>query len=218
VPPGDPFFVYVRCLACRALLSGYPCGGPFEPCVPPANQPYFRPGNNATRGQVAKILSNAAGFADVIPSTVQTFEDVPPGSTFWVYIERIAVRGIIQGYPCGGPGEPCIAPGNRPYFRPYNPVTRGQLAKMDALTAGLAATPTTQTFEDVPPGHPFYPWVEQLAVLGLISGYPCGGPFEPCIGPLNRPYYRPYVDITRAQTAKIIAGTFFPNCQTPVKR
>jgi hypothetical protein len=145
VPPGDPFFVYVRCLACRALLSGYPCGGPFEPCVPPANQPYFRPGNNATRGQVAKILSNAAGFADVIPSTVQTFEDVPPG-------------------------------------------------------------------------HPFYPWVEQLAVLGLISGYPCGGPFEPCIGPLNRPYYRPYVDITRAQTAKIIAGTFFPNCQTPVKR
>ena len=59
VPPGDPFFVYVRCLACRALLNGYPCGGPFEPCVPPANQPYFRPGNNATRGQICKIVYQA---------------------------------------------------------------------------------------------------------------------------------------------------------------
>ena len=84
-----------------------------------------------------------------------------------------------------------------------------------ALTAGLTATPTTQTFEDVPPGHTFYPWVEQLAALGVIAGYPCGGPSEPCVPPLNRPYYRPYVDVTRAQTAKIIATTFFPNCQTP---
>jgi hypothetical protein len=204
VPPNDPFFVYIRCLTCRALLSGYPCGGPGEPCNPPGNQPYFRPVANATRGQIAKILSNAAGYSEVIPSTQQTFEDVPPGSTFWVFIERIASRGIINGYPCGSAGEPCVGPGNRPYFRPYIPVTRGQLSKMDALTAGLTAVPTTQTFEDVPPGSTFYPWIEQLSNLGVISGYPCGGAGEPCVPPGNRPYFRPYNDVTRGQITKFV--------------
>jgi hypothetical protein len=218
VPPGDPFYSDVRCLTCRALLSGYPCGSPGEPCIGPDNQPYFRPNNNATRGQIAKILSNAAGYAEAIPSTQQTFEDVLPGSTFWVYIERVAARGFITGYPCGGPFEPCIGPGNRPYFRPYNAVTRGQLAKMDALTAGFTEMPTTQTFEDVPPGSTFYVYIERLAVRGIVAGYPCGGPFEPCVGPGNRPYFRTYNNVTRAQTAKIIANSFFPNCQTPAHR
>jgi hypothetical protein len=218
VSANDPFYSYVRCLTCRGFLSGYPCGSPGEPCIGPANQPYFRPTNNATRGQIAKILSNAAGYSESFPSTQQTFEDVPPGSTFYVYIERVALRGFINGYPCGGAGEPCITPGNRPYFRPNNAVTRGQLAKMDALTAGFTETPTGQTFEDVPPGRTFYVYIERLATRGYIQGYPCGGPFEPCVAPANRPYFRPYNNVTRAQTAKIIANSFFPNCQTPATR
>jgi hypothetical protein len=217
VPPSDPFFSYIRCLTCRALLSGYPCGSPGEPCVGPGNPPYFRPTHNATRGQIAKILSNAAGFSEAIPSTQQTFADVPPGSTFWTHVERIASRGVINGYPCGGPVEPCLGPGNRPYFRPNNAVTRGQLAKMDALTAGFTETPTTQTFADVAVSSTFYVYIERLAVRGVINGYPCGGPSEPCLGPGNRPYFRWGSNVTRAQTAKIIANSFFPNCQTPIR-
>jgi hypothetical protein len=217
VPPGDPFYAFIRCLTCRALLSGYPCGGSGEPCGP-SSQPYFRPTNPATRGQIAKSLSNAAGFSEAVPSSRQTFADVPPGSTFWVQIERLAARGTIGGYPCGSPAEPCSAPGNRPYFRPNTAVTRGQLAKMTALTAGWTETPTAQTFEDVPVGSSFYVTIERLAVRGVIAGYPCGGPGEPCSAPGNRPYFRPGVNITRAQTAKIIANSFFPNCQTPVGR
>ena len=38
--------------------------------------PYFRPSNSATRGQISKIVSNAAGFGD--PPGAQMFEDVPP--------------------------------------------------------------------------------------------------------------------------------------------
>ena len=53
VPVGSTFYDYIRCLACRGIVSGYPCGGPGEPC-PGA---YFRPGNNVTRGQVSKIVS-----------------------------------------------------------------------------------------------------------------------------------------------------------------
>jgi hypothetical protein len=217
VPPTDPFYSFVRCLACRGLLSGYPCGGPGEPCLP-GSAPYFRPTNTTTRGQAAKILSNAAGYADPIPSAQQTFQDVPPGSTFWVFIERLAERGIVGGYPCGGPTEPCVSPGNRPYFRPNATVTRGQLAKMDGLAAGWTETPTTQTFADSPPGSPFYLYIERAARRGVVSGYPCGGPSEPCQPPTNRPYFRPGNPVTRAQAAKIVANSFFPNCSTPIQR
>jgi hypothetical protein len=127
-PPGSTFYDYIRCLACRGIVGGYPCGGPGEPC--PGQ--YYRPNNNVTRGQVSKIVSESAGFTDAIPSTQQTFEDVPPSGTFWLWIERLSSRGIIGGYACGGPFEPCVTPGNLPYFRPNNQATRGQMAKIAA--------------------------------------------------------------------------------------
>jgi hypothetical protein len=58
---------------------------------------------------------------------------VPPGSTLYADIERVAGRGIVNGYPCGGPFEPCVGPANRPYFRPNNPATRGPMSKIAAL-------------------------------------------------------------------------------------
>jgi hypothetical protein len=98
--------------------------------VAPDNRPYFRPGNDVTRGHLSKIVSGAAGGTE--SPTGQTFEDVAPGSTVYLYIERIASRGVVSGYPCGGPFEPCVTPGNRPYFRPNNPATRGQMSKIAA--------------------------------------------------------------------------------------
>jgi hypothetical protein len=89
--------------------------------VAPTNRPYFRPNNNVTRGQLSKITSGAAGWTET-----------PTGQTFYLYVERMATRSIISGYPCGGVGEPCVTPGNRPYFRPNNTVTRGQASKMVA--------------------------------------------------------------------------------------
>ena len=55
---------------------------------------------------------------------------------FWLWIERLAAHGAISGYTCGGPGEPCVPPGNRPYFRWGANATRGQIAKIDAIAAG----------------------------------------------------------------------------------
>jgi hypothetical protein len=212
--PGSTFYDFIRCLACRGIVGGYPCGGPGEPC--PGS--YYRPNNNVTRGQVSKIVSESAAFTDPVPSTQQTFEDVPPGSTFAQWIERLSTRGIIAGYPCGGPFEPCVGPNNRPYFRPNNNVTRGQLAKIVSGAAGYTETPTGQIFEDVPPTGTFYLWVERLAGRGIIGGYPCGGPGEPCVAPANRPYFRPNNPATRGQMSKIAAAAFFPNCATPARR
>jgi hypothetical protein len=130
---------------------------------------------------------------------------VPPGSTFYSYIETGAAHGIIQGYPCGFPGEPCIGPGNRPYFRPFNPITRGQLSKVIALGRSYPLpTPTTGTFEDVPPGSTFFSYIEAMAEQGIVVGYPCGGPGEPCLPPDNRPYFRPNNSATRGQVTKFV--------------
>ncbi len=88
VPVGSTFYPFIRCLACKGIINGYPDGT-------------FRPGNNVTRGQLSKIVSNSAGFSD--NQTTQMFRDVPVGSTFYQYIGRLASRGFINGYPCSAP-------------------------------------------------------------------------------------------------------------------
>ncbi|MGA7730854.1 MAG: S-layer homology domain-containing protein [Chloroflexia bacterium] len=206
VPEGSTFYEFVRCMACRGIINGYTSG-----CE--TGNPCFRPSNNVTRGQLAKIVSNSAGFSD--PAGPQQFEDVPPGSTFFDFIWRLAFRGIVSGYPCGGPGEPCVAPDNRPYFRPNADVTRGQLSKIVSEAAGYSDPPGAQQFEDVLPGSTFYDWIWRLADRGIMSGYPCGGEGEPCNPPDNRPYFRPGKNATRGQASKIVANTFYPNCETP---
>jgi hypothetical protein len=131
VPADYTFYSVVRCLACRNILTGYPCGSSAsEPCGDSGN-PYFRPGAKITRGQIAKIVANAAGLDD--PPGTRIFEDVAEGTPFFDYIQRLTNKGYISGYPCGGAGEPC-QPGNRPYFRPNADVTRGQAAKIVANT------------------------------------------------------------------------------------
>jgi hypothetical protein len=199
VPVGSTFYPFIRCLACRGIINGYADGT-------------FRPNNNVTRGQLSKIVSNSAGFSDPQPN--QMFEDVPVGSTFQVYIGRLASRGYISGYACSGQAEPCVPPGNRPYFRPNNNATRGQISKIVSNAAGFSEPHTDQTFQDVPPGSTFYDFIERLASRGVMGGYPCGNP-EPCVPPEDRPYFRPNNNATRGQTSKIVANTFFPGCQTP---
>jgi hypothetical protein len=68
-----------------------------------------------------------------VPSTRQTFADVPNTNAFWLWIEQLAGQQIIAGYACGGLGEPCD-PQNRPYFRWGANTTRGQLSKIAANT------------------------------------------------------------------------------------
>jgi len=127
----NTFYEWINRLARRGILGGHPCGTtPAEPCVAPRNLPYFRPHADATRAQIAKIISNAANFTE--SHTAQTFTDVPTSHAFYIWIARLSSRGIIGGYQCGtNPGEPC-GPGNRAYFRPVANGTRGQVSKMVA--------------------------------------------------------------------------------------
>lgn len=200
VPSGSTFYSFIRCLACRGIISGYTDGT-------------FRPDNNITRSQIAKMVSNAAGIND--DPGEQIYEDVDIANPFYVWINRLSSRSYMGGYPCGSvPEEPCISPNNRPYFRPFANATRAQLAKIVSNAAGFGDVPGEQIFADVEPDNGFYVWIQRLASRGIMGGYPCGGEGEPC-DDANRPYFRPYNNVTRGQTSKIIAGAFFPNCQTP---
>ncbi|HMA37030.1 MAG TPA: S-layer homology domain-containing protein [Chloroflexia bacterium] len=140
VPPSHPFFAVVEAAAHAGLASGYPCGGPGEPCDR-QQRPYFRPAAPVTRGQVAKLVVIAAGWAIGTPAG-PPFADVPPSAPFAPYIAAAAAHGVIAGYSCGGPGEPCDSQ-QRPYFRPAGPATRGQIAKIvyAAWTSRLCLSP-----------------------------------------------------------------------------
>jgi hypothetical protein len=202
VPASQPFHDFVQVLACRGIIGGYADGS-------------FRPYNNVTRGQVTKFVVNAAALNDPIPVTQQTFADVPASYPFWLYIERLAGRVYISGYTCGGPGEPCDSQA-RPYFRPGANLTRGQLSKIVANTGGYSEAVSGQLFEDVPATSPFYAYIERMALHNVINGYICGAsPAGSCVQPGNRPYFAPGNNVTRGQTAKIVANTFYPGAPTP---
>jgi 5'-nucleotidase/2',3'-cyclic-nucleotide 2'-phosphodiesterase/3'-nucleotidase/5'-nucleotidase len=117
VPVGSTFYPYVTCLVTNGIAGGYPDGT-------------FRPNNNVTRGQAAKIVANAGGYHDRIPVARQTFRDVPNTQPIWLYIERMAQRHLISGYPDGT-------------FRPTANLTRGQAAKIVSNTLLPACAATT---------------------------------------------------------------------------
>lgn len=216
VSTADTFYPYIQCLSCRGIITGYPCGGVGEPCNA-NNDPYFRPGNPVTRGQLAKMISLSKGYDEVLAQLgIQSFSDVPDTDPFWIYVERSLLHEVVAGYPCGAISEPCDSVSHR-YFRTGVDAGRGQLAKMVSIAAEFndAIPPTRQTYEDVAPDSTFWVYIERLSWRGMISGYPCGGVGEPCVPPGNRPYFRPSIIATRAQTAKIVAMAFFPQCTPP---
>ncbi|HMA36883.1 MAG TPA: kelch repeat-containing protein [Chloroflexia bacterium] len=192
----DYFYTPVLYLACHGVISGYSNGdGTFS----------FRPYNNTTRSQMVKIVVLGFGLTTATPPAGgYTFADVPPANPFFGVVETAAAHAVVSGYTCGGPNEPCDS-ANRPYFRPYTNVTRGQLSKIDVVAAGWAVLnpPGPGTFADVLPGTAFYTFVETAFCHGIISGYSCGGAGEPCDNQ-NRPYFRQYTPATRGQIAKIV--------------
>jgi parallel beta-helix repeat protein len=129
---GNPFWLYIERLYAHGYINGYLCG---TECIPGDDRPLFRPGNNVTRYQIAKILVRSNQYATITPATAH-FEDVPTTDEFYAYVETAYQKGLINGYPCD---TECM-PGNRPYFRGWANTTRGQLSKMVIQTL-IAPTP-----------------------------------------------------------------------------
>ena len=146
VPATQPFYLWVEVGAARGVVSGYACGAAGEPCDA-GNRPYFRPGNNVNRGQLAKMIVQGRGWTAYAPAE-QTFNDVPPSSPYYGYVERVANYTVIAGYGCD-PNSLCDrCPGL--YYRPYGTATRAQASKLISL-AGPAPVATATPVPPPPP-------------------------------------------------------------------
>jgi hypothetical protein len=187
--PTAYYYVPVYYLACHGVIGGYADGT-------------YRPFNNTTRGQMAKIVVGAYALPIQTPAGgAYTFADNLPGSTFFGYVETAVADGIVTGYPCGGVNpqtasvETCDG-ANRPYYRPSNYVTRGQLTKIVVIAAQQVQgwtllNPATPSFSDVPVGSTFYRYIETAVCHQVLGGY-------------NDGTFRPVDNAFRGQIAKIV--------------
>jgi len=106
VPTTYTFYAYIETARNRGLISGYADGT-------------FRPSQNITRAQVAKIVAAARRYQLLNPAT-PSFSDVPTDNFFYREIETLNAHNIISGGSCG----------TGRCFRPNDPITRGELSKV----------------------------------------------------------------------------------------
>ena len=168
-------------LADEGVIAGYP-DGTFRPYIP------------VTRGEFSKILVKGFNMCCNTPGGPH-FTDVPPGSTFYDWIETAYNAGIISGYSdyahCGI-YVPCFLPGAY--------LSRQQMAKMVTIpanyndpTSGRAAT-----YYDVVSGSTFFSFVENLVMHGIAFPITTSPPPPACSGVSSLPCFQPSANATRA--------------------
>lgn len=146
----------------QEMIKGYPDGS-------------FRPKNSVTRGELAMMVSRALNLK---PLENNTFSDVATTYFARTYINRLVEKKVINGYPDYT-------------FRPQNPVTRAEAAKMIRGAFELNGE-SSKTFKDVLDRKLYYyDDVYALTSSGIIDGYPDGT-------------FKPNAFITRAEIAKIL--------------
>ncbi|HMA35111.1 MAG TPA: S-layer homology domain-containing protein [Chloroflexia bacterium] len=99
VLPGTAFYTFVETAVCHGIISGYSCGGVGEPCDN-QNRPYFRQYNQATRGQIAKIVYGA----------VTNSPPCAPAAALGPPLRFAGLAARAGGAPVHQVGRPAIAP------------------------------------------------------------------------------------------------------------
>lgn len=139
----------------------------------------FQPNAHISRKHSVLMLQRFFGWDD-LGSYISPFQDVESTLTVSNFSIMSAYRqGVIQGY-------------NEQFFKPNNPLTRGQMALILARSLDLDGVPFTgnsYSFDDVKPTDEFYDEVQHLASMGIIS---------------NQDRFRPNDYISRAEFAAMI--------------
>ncbi len=105
------------------------------------------------------LISANSAFAQT------TFNDVPTGYWAQTFIQELASRDIIKGFPDGG-------------FRPNDLVTRAQFAAMLSKAVNKAPMRGEVTFVDVASNYWAANAIQKAYTTGFMAGYP-GNVFEP---------------------------------------
>lgn len=147
-----------------AYIMGYPDGT-------------VQPEGEITRAEACTIFFRLLtdSSRDYYFSKTNDYSDVNAGDWFNNAISTLSNAGIVTGYNDGT-------------FRPNQPITRGEMAKIIANFANL--NKGTKSFTDLS-GHWSKSYVELAAGNGWIAGYPDGS-------------FRPDQKITRAETVTMI--------------
>lgn len=119
----------------------------------------YCPDEHITRAQMAKFLVLALGERGMRGSGRSRFSDVDADAWHRHFVERLADLGITAGYPDGT-------------FRPYEPVTRAQMAVF--LTRAFDDLTPVETpagvFADVPTTASYAGAVEGIRTAGVTQG------------------------------------------------
>ena len=116
---------------------------------------------------------------------IPTFSDVKniESHHFYESVRSLASRGIVKGFSDGT-------------FKPYQSVTRGQIASVLAQTLGLDTKNVKNPgFKDVKVTDPYYGPIAALVEAGIVEGY-------------NDKTFKPGEPLTRAHIAKMISIGF----------
>ena len=182
VPLSYRFHREIRVLALRGALGGYQKAG----------ATVFRPDDALARAQLAKILVAALGLHTeaVEPASVPFLDVAADTGTYpFDYVQEASRLGIVSGVTL-----------DPPQFKPFEPVTRIQLARMAVRAAGAVGSPLpvpegSSPFWDIKATDPDLPTIIAAYQAGIVSGIP---------GADGRLRFQPYAPATRAQTARIV--------------
>lgn len=117
----------------------------------------FRPYASITRGEAAIMTARALGILDGKNIPANPFKDVSENQVAYEAIVKLAKKGIVSGF-------------TNDTFKPYETVTRGQVAKYVALAYGYEPADGITKFPDVNENAALAPYVDILADAGIIEG------------------------------------------------
>lgn len=143
VSPSSSHFNAIQNLVERGIIKGF-------------EDNTYRPNATLTRGQAAKILANALQLDT--SSKEQKFTDVTASIEYIGAINALADKGIINGYADGT-------------FKPGEPLTRGQMAKILVNAFGLEeANEVNLPFTDVSAQNGYKGFIQTLLNYEITEG------------------------------------------------
>lgn len=142
----EEYFEEIQYGAARGYFSGYR--------IENSPLPRFGPHRAVIGREIAKVVVDWMDWPIEISAGAPHFEDVPPGSPFYGYVETLVSMGVAQS--CGNTG-----------FCPNAPVTRAQATALLVKAQGVELVkPTTRSFTDIYPSHWAYEYIETAHALG----------------------------------------------------
>mgnify|MGYP001947100628 FL=1 len=156
-----PSVLEIEFLADTKIIKGYP-------------DQTFKPFNHVTNSQVALMISRALeldlrnrpnpGFNDLSRVDDETYK---------------AIAAVVD--------EGIFPKGQK--FRPYEPITRGEMASV--LVNAFKLKGTQKEFKDVSANNPYYKAIKTLAASNITTGYE-DGTFKPA-SPLTRAHFSTFM-------------------------